>query len=126
MIRGWLGAGILVLFLVLGFVVSAVISNAQLPSCALLEEAVEKTLAGDFEKATELGMAAKSQWEKTWDGTAVVADHSPMEDVDALFAEMEIYAKTGEEPHFAACCKELAQRLQAVADAHKFSWWNVL
>ena len=49
-----------------------------------------------------------------------------MDEVDALFAEMEIYARTGEQPHFAACCKELAQRLEAIADAHKFSWWNVL
>ena len=48
------------------------------------------------------------------------------EEFAALFAEMEIYAKTGEEPHFAACCQELAQRLQAMAEAHKFSWWNVL
>ena len=126
MMRGWFGAGILALFLVLGFVVSGLISHSHMPTCALLEDAAEKTLAGDFDSATELGMAAKDRWKNSWNGTAVIADHSPMDDVDALFAEMEIYAKTGEEPHFAACCKELAQRLQAVADAHKFSWWNVL
>ena len=124
--RGWLGAGILVAFLVLGFGVSVAMDNAHLPASRWLDQAAEHTLAGEFEQAIPLAMAAKTRWEETWSGTAVVADHSPMDDVDALFAEMEIYAKTKEEPHFAACCRELAQRLQAVAEAHKFNWWNVL
>ncbi len=124
--RGYIGAGILVVFLILCFVAAVAIDNAQQPTCALLTQAADMTLAGDFDGAIPLAMEAKSRWEKAWNGTAVVADHSPMDDVDALFAEMEIYAQTGEEPHFAACCRELSQRLEAVADAHRFSWWNVL
>ena len=124
--RGWFGAGILVVFLVLGFAVSFFISKAHLPTCQLLNQAAEKTLSGDFEGAVPLGLEAKSRWEKQWNGTAVVADHSPMDDVDALFSELEIYAKTGEEPHFAACCLELSKRVKAMAEAHQFSWWNVL
>ncbi len=126
MVRGWLGAGILAVFLVLGIVTAEAMDNAHLPTSKLLTQAAEKTLAGEFESAVPLGMEAKNRWERQWNGTATVADHSPMDDVDALFGEMEIYAKTGEEPHFAACCKELSQRLRAIADAHKFSWWNVL
>ena len=126
MVRGWLGVGILVLFLVLGFGISVAMDNAHLPTCDLLMQAAEKTLSGEFESAVALGMEAKARWERQWNGTATVADHSPMDDVDALFGEMEIYAKTGEQPHFAACCKELSQRLRAVAEAHRFSWWNVL
>lgn len=123
--RGWLGIGILVLFLFLGVTISIAMENTHLPTCNLLEQAVEKTEEGDFDRAVELGMQAKSRWESHWNGTAVVADHSPMDDVDALFAEMEIYGQTNEKPHFAASCKELAQRLAAVAEAHKFSWWNI-
>ena len=126
MVRGWLGVGILVVFFALGLVTMAVMDNEHLPTGALLEQAAEKTLAGSFEEAVSLGMEAKARWERSWNGTATAADHSPMDDVDALFGEMEIYAKTGEEPHFAACCQELSQRIQAVADAHRFSWWNVL
>ncbi len=126
MARGWFGAGILVLFLILGLVVSVNMDNAHLPTGALLEQAADQTLNGEFEQGVALGMEAKARWERQWNGTATVADHSPMDDVDALFAELEVYAKAGEEPHFAACCLELSKRLQAVADAHKFSWWNVL
>lgn len=126
MVRGWIGAGILAVFLALGLLVSYVMDQAHMPTGKLLEQAAEKTLQGDFEQAIALGAEAKSRWERQWNGTATVADHSPMDDVDALFGEMEIYARTGEEPHFAACCQELAQRVQAVATAHRFSWWNIL
>ena len=126
MARGWLGAGILVLFLVLGVVTGVLMNNTHSPTEKLLEQAAEKTLSGEFENAVPLAMAAKSRWERQRKGTATVADHSPMDDVDSLFAEMEIYARTEEEPHFAACCAELARRVRAVTDAHAFSWWNVL
>ncbi len=126
MARGWFGVGLLVVFLILGFVVSAAVSSAHLPTKDLLEQAAEKTLSGEFEQGVALASEAKARWERHWNATATVADHSPMEDVDALFSEMEVYARTGEEPHFAACCKELAKRLKAVAEAHSFNWQNVL
>lgn len=126
MARGWLGAGILIVFLALGMVVAVCMDNAHLPTGDLLEQAAEKTLNGEFDSAVALGMEAKNRWERQWNGTATMADHSPMDDVDALFGEMEVYAKTGEEPHFAACCLELSQRLRAIAGAHRFSWWNIL
>lgn len=126
MVRSWLGAGILIVFLILSLIAGMLMCNAHLPTSDLLLQAAEQTLNGNFNSAIPMALEAKHRWEDRWNGTAVVADHSPMDDVDALFSEMEIYAKTGEEPHFAACCQELAQRLQAVAEAHKFNWWNVL
>lgn len=126
MVRGWIGIGILVVFLVVGLLVSCWMDQVHVPTEKLLEQAAEKTLQGEFEQAVALGAEAKSRWEQQWNGTATVADHSPMDDVDALFAEMEIYAKADEKPHFAACCQELARRVQAVASAHRFSWWNIL
>ena len=126
MARGWIGAAVLVVFLILGFVVSGAMDNAHNPASDLLTQAADMTLMGNFEKAIPLAMEAKDRWEQAWNGTAVVADHSPMDDVDALFAEMMTFAESGEEPHFAACCRELAQRVEAVSEAHRFSWWNVL
>lgn len=126
MARGWLGVGILALFLALGFVTAEAMDNAHMPTQALLQQAAEKALNGDFAEATELGAQAKSRWDRHWNGTATVGDHSPMDEVDALFAEMEVYAQAEEKPHFAAVCKELSQRIQAFADAHRFRWWNIL
>ena len=102
------------------------LSAAAEPYRQVLEQAAEQSLEGDLDGATALAMAAKARWERQHQGTATVADHNPMDDVDRLFAQMEVYAKAQEAPHFAACCVELAQLLQATADAHRFSWWNVL
>ena len=126
MARGWFGFGILIVFLLLGFVVSGVMNDAHTPTEALLVQAAEQTLSGSFDKAIALGRAAKDQWQTHWNGTATVADHSPMDEVDALFAEMEIYAQTEEKPHFAAVCQELSRRIHSFMDAHRFSWWNIL
>ena len=124
--RGWLGVSLLVIFLILGFVIGYIMQQAHTSTGDLLEQAAETALNGAFDSAAALGMEAKNRWQRQWNGTATVADHSPMDDVDALFAEMEIYARTQEIPHFAACCKELAGRIRAVAEAHRFSWWNIL
>ena len=124
--RGLFGAGILVVFLAFGIVVSAAMNNAHLYTGELLTQATDLALSGDFEQAVTLSAEAKSRWERQWNGTAIVADHSPMDEVDVLFEEMSVYARTGEEPHFAACCKELSKRLEAMAGAHKLNWWNVL
>jgi hypothetical protein len=126
MVRGWIGAAILAVFLALGFATASAMENAHYPTQQLLEQAAEATLSGDFEQGVKLGAEAKQQWQHHRNGTATVADHSPMDDVDALFAEMEIYASTEEKPHFAACCLELSRRLKAIAEAHTFRWWNVL
>ena len=126
MMRGWLGTGILVIFLILGLLFGGIMHNAHKPTGELLEQAAEKALSGAFDEAVTLGMQAKHRWEKQWNGTATLADHNPMDDMDGLFAELEVYARTEEIPHFAACCKELAKRVEAVAEAHRFSWWNIL
>lgn len=124
--RGWLGLGILVFFLVLGLTVGSWMDRCHASTGQWLEEAAEKTLSGDWEAGTALAEDAKQKWQQQWRYTAIVADHTPMEEIDALFAEMEVYSRCQEMPHFVACCKELAQQITAVAQAHTFSWWNIL
>ena len=49
-----------------------------------------------------------------------------MEEIDQLFTEAEIYAKSEEKPHFAACCAQLASAVQNMADARAMNLWNLL
>ena len=124
--RFWLGIILLVLILGLGFGVSAAMTNIHAQASAEFEEAAELSLRGDFSAAVEKAQAAYRTWTDTRKFTASVADHSPMDDVERLFAEMEIYAKTQEKPHFAACCQQLSILLQTMYDAHRLTWWNFL
>ena len=59
----------------------------------------------------------------TW-GTCF-ADHTPMEEIDALFAQVEVYAAAREETDFAAGCAALSRKVEAMGLAHGASWWNL-
>ncbi len=124
--KGWLGVAILAGFLLLGFWISHWMDQAHLPGAQLLQEAAEVTLQGDLEEGIRLAKQAEILWQNSRAGTAAVADHSPMEEIDNLFRELWVYAAAEESPHFAATGVELAQRLLAMADAHRLSWQSLL
>lgn len=119
--KGWLGAGLLAGFLALGLAVSFWMDRAHLPGSQLLQQAAEVTLEGDLQTGIQLAKQAESLWQSSRAGTAAVADHSPMEEIDNLFRELWVYASTEETPHFAATSAALSQKLQAMADAHRLS-----
>lgn len=122
----WLGVALLVLFFALGIWVSVVMDDVHTEISQTLDQAAQATLSGELEQGISLARQAKIAWEKNWRGTAAVADHSPMDEIDSLFSEMEVYAKTREEPHFAACCTQLSKLVLAVGEAHSLNWWNFL
>lgn len=120
------GVGVLVVLLGLGIFVSFGMNRMQLPLTETLETAADTALNGEFSQAVVLANAAKESWEARWNLTASLADHAPMDEIDGLFAQLEAYASQEEKTHYAACCWELASLIQAVAEAHSLSWWNLL
>ncbi len=121
-----LGAALLVALLVLGIFVAWTMNRMQLPLAQTLENAADAALYGEFSQAVALGNQAKKAWKDRWGVTASLADHVPMDEIDGLFAQLEAYAQEEEKTHYAACCWELASLIQAVAEAHSASWWNLL
>lgn len=124
--RFWLGIGILVLFLGMGIGISLGMDAIHAPAERALEQAAEKALNGQMEEAVALAREAHDWWDDSWKLTASVADHSPMDEVDVLFEEMEVYAQAREDKHFAACCAQLGKLVESMAAAHRFNWWNLL
>ena len=124
--RFYIGMGILLTILCLGLLISAMISGCQEPMADILEEAAVAADAGDFQKGITLAATAAESWKTHWKGVASVADHTPMDEIDSLFSEMEVYIRTEEPVHFSACCAQLSSLLRSVADAHALNWWNVL
>lgn len=124
--RFWLGVGILVLFLGLGLGVTWGMDAIHAPAEQALTQAAQKALDGQTEEAVLLARQAHSHWDRYRKLTAGVADQSPMDEVDTLFAEMEVYAQTEDREHFAACCAQLAYLVSSMSDAHALTWWNLL
>lgn len=91
-----------------------------------LEDSAWLALSGQMENARKMAQEAKTVWEKEWKLRAAFGDHTPMEEIDDLFAELTIYGAAGDRTEFASTCAALASRVEAMGNAHRLSWWNVL
>ncbi len=124
--RGWIGLGLLLVLLAGSIAVTCAMDSQHAPMARDLEAASDLALAGEWEKASALAEKTRAEWEEKWNFDAAFADHEPMEAIDGLFAQADVYARTREEISFAAVCAELARRLEAMGDAHGLTWWNLL
>lgn len=91
-----------------------------------LEYAAEQAQNGDMEQAVVLFRQAREHWKRHQEASASVADHSPMDEIEMLFAEAEVYAHRQEITDFAAACAHLSRMVHAMAEAQKLTWWNLL
>lgn len=123
--RCWFGVVLLVVLLAASLVVSWAMGSIHKPISADLQRAAEEALLGDLTQARSLAVKAKAGWKKWEHFRACFADHTPMEEISAGFAELEIYGAAGEDAAFAAKSAELAEQVKAVGEAHGLVWWNL-
>lgn len=126
MARFWIGVALLGVFLGLGIWVTVAMDQVHEPISQALEEAAEQALAGDLEGGAALARQAKADWQEYWKGTASVADHGSMDEIDGIFGQLEAYAQAGRQVDFAAYCARLSRLVHAIGEAHGFNWWNLL
>ena len=123
--RSWFGLILLTLLLGSGLLVTWLMGSVHKPVSRDLITAGEYALAGDWEQAETLFWQAQSCWEEKEKLRACFADHSPMEEIDACFAQLEIYCRMKEETAFAAACGETARKVEAMGEAHGLKWENL-
>ena len=121
--RIWLGIGLLLLLMAIGQGVSWKMDHLHETTCLQLRQAVEAT---QWEKATALGHAAQTQWEAHRRFTASLADHQEVDQIDALFAQLEVYRTQGDTLSHASTCAHLEEAITALQETHRLTWWNLL
>lgn len=124
--RFYLGIGLLLLFLILGFAAGVILQNLHMPTAATLEAAAEAVLSGEREKGSALYLQAQEQWQRYWKGTAAVSAHIPIEEIEKEFSQLPVYLSADHSTDFAAGCMRLASLIRAVAEAQNLHWWNLL
>lgn len=124
--RLWIGIGFLIFLLAAGIVISALFSSIHSPIAQSLQKASEAALSGDWDTASALTEQASRNWKKHLTFTAAVADHEPLEEMDALFAQLEVLLQLRETEDFAALSRQLSRLAQAMADSQSFYWWHFL
>lgn len=124
--RSWIGAGMLVVILAAALLVTWGMDRCHDPIARDLDSAAKYALSGDWDQAKALAKNADEVWKNNRNFSACFADHGPMEEIDADFAQLEVYAHSREEVAFAATAAALSQKVQAMGEAHGLVWWNVL
>lgn len=123
--RSWMGFVLLLILLCGGILVTAGMDRLHGEISRDLEQAAQAVQRGDWGSADALTRQAAESWKKWEHFRACFADHTPIEDIDADMAQMEVYRLAREEVAFCASCSALSRKVAAVGEAHALTWWNV-
>ena len=120
------GIAILVALLVLSIAIAAGLRNVHDGISDLLEQAAAAAEQEDWQQAERFARQAEDRWQRYHHFTAAFADHTPMDELDGLFAELMVFLNNRESPHFASTCARLSLLARAMADSHGVQWWDLL
>lgn len=124
--RLWIGVGILAALVVAGVWMTERMEDVHKDIAAELEQAAEVLQQEDWLRADALMDSARSNWEHHWNFSASVADHTSLDEIDAVFAQLEVYRQHRETTACAAACARLSRQISALEEANRLNWWNLL
>ena len=125
-VRFFFGIALLLVLLLAGLGAWFGMAALNQPIQQALDEAAEAVAAERWDDAVALADQALHHWQAFRLLSASIADHTPMDEIDSLFAGVRAYAKLEQKEDFAASCAQLARRIQSMEDAHSLTWWNFL
>ena len=124
--RMWIGVGLLAAVLISGIWVAGQMREIHQEMAKDLNRAAACVLDEDWDMATALAARAEKDWSKKRPLTASFADHEPLEDIDALFAQLAVYSRLRDKAAYSSICADLASQLEALGESHRFTFWNLL
>ena len=124
--RLWLGIGVLAVFLAASLLLSWYLPGLHRDLSDQLCTAAQAAEHGDMEEAARLAGSAKQRWEHSRYFVASFTDHEPLENLDSLFEELDVYRTADLPVDYAATCIQLSELCLAIAESHCLTWWNLL
>ncbi len=124
--RLWIGIGLLVAFLVLGLVISLLFADIHRPLEQGITAALVQAEQGNWLQARQILARTRQEWERYRPFVAAVADHAPLEELEACLDELWVYGALERRDEFAALCARTAGLAQAMGDSQQLTWWNLL
>ena len=121
--RIWIGVGVLLALLTVG-ILTMQITGQQLGEIS--ETLKESAKTGNWDQAVSLAKKAQEDWNKKCHLLAALVDHTDMDTVDGLFAQLEVYGQRNAKTAHGAICAQLAEVIYSLKENHRFTWWNLL
>lgn len=123
--RSWIGFALLLCLLGLSILSSWAMTEIHEPIEEDLNRAAQRALLENWEDTGRFYRRARNRWEDWEQVRACFADHTPVEEIDAGFALLEVYLDARDKIAFAAASRQLAKQASAVGEAHELVWWNL-
>ena len=124
--RFQIGIGLLVFFLLAGAYLTWGFGRIHGPLADDMEAASALARENRWQEACAMAEQAAQKWDRWRNLTAAVADHAPLEEMDALFYQLACYKELGWEGAFSCACMELAQMARAMQESQQLTWWTLL
>lgn len=124
MTRFWLGVGILAVLLFSSLVFGVQMKDLNEGLSQQLSQAAEQALAENWEEATTLSAQAFQSWNKHRKFAASLADHEPLEEMDRMFDQLQVYKNRRMATEYAALCALLSRQAEAMGESSSLTWWN--
>ena len=124
--RLWIGAALLLVLLAAGVFSTFAMGRFHHSLSQRLESAVSAALEEDWEQAQEILHQCRSRWLRFRNCIAAGASHEPIEEIDSLYSQLDIYLTRRDSAGFALCCTALLHRTEALGEAQSINWWNLL
>lgn len=124
--RFWIGLILLLIIFASSIGATLAIPSFHAQLAEDLESAGITILSGDWAKATALAESARAKWERARHFIASVADHEPLEQMDSLFSQLDIYQNQRLTADYAAICTHLSNLSRAIGESQALNWWNIL
>ena len=124
--RSRFGFLLLLILLALSLAVSRGMGRIHEDTAARLDRAADLALEGNWAGAAFHSACARRTWDRWALLRGALADHGPIETLEADFAALELYASRRETLAFAALCREMACLAEAIGQAHSWDPKNIL
>ncbi len=122
--RLWIGVGFLIVMLAIAIVLTVLFDRIHTPLAEAVEQAAALAADQDWDKATALTQQARADWKKYREFIAAVADHEPLEKMEYLLDQLQVYAELRRTADFSATCVELSALADAMLESQSLTWWN--
>ena len=124
--RIWIGLALTAVLITAGLWSSHAAQRHHLEVSRQLKTAGELVFRGDWTGGIAQANAANARWHRSWHPMAAIADHRPMEEIDRVFAELEVYGAARDRTEYCAACARLSQMTRAFAEQGGLNWWSLL
>ena len=124
--RLWIGIAIMILFLAMGLGLLWG-SNTFFQSFSRdMEQISAHALGANWADADKLLEKCQQKWETYRHFWASFTDHAPMEQMDTLLSQLDVYRRRQLGVEFAVVCNNISHLAQAIDESHSLCWWSVL